>query len=287
MSAQRILASGAAALLVLIVLAIVFHDDSGSSSSSSPPTTVPVTPPGVLRAHVAAGQLTLDGPVKDTDELRVIDTAAADRFGKDNVLDRLKVQSGADSAVWLATAMTALPRKDAGFGPINVTSTRAALTVGGRVPTAAAGNALVKAIKIAADRAVVSKLRVVGEGAGGTLQANIDDAVNGRMIAFESGSAAITKAGQKVLRALVKPLKAAGSARVSVGGYTDNVGDAKANLKLSQARAHSVVAFLTKQGVAAKTLIAKGYGEAKPVAPNSTAAGRSKNRRIEFTVLSG
>jgi OOP family OmpA-OmpF porin len=285
MSAQRILAGGAAALLVLIVLAIAFHgDDSGSSS---PTTTVPVTAPGVLRAHVAAGQLTLDGPVKDSDELKVIDTAAADRFGKDNVLDRLKVQPGAESAVWLATAMTALPRKDAGFGPIDVTSTKKALTVSGRVPTAAAGNSLVKAIKIAADRAVVSKLRVVGEGAGGTLQANIDDAVKGRTIAFESGSAAITKAGQKVLRALVKPLKAAGSARVSVSGYTDDVGDAKANLKLSQARAHSVVVFLAKQGVAVKTLIAKGYGEAKPIASNKTAAGRSKNRRIEFTVLSG
>ena len=155
------------------------------------------------------------------------------------------------------------------------------------MPTAAAGNALVKAVRDAAGRKVTSKLRVVGEGAGGTLQANIDDAVNGRSIAFESGSAAITKAGQKVLRALVKPLKAAGSARVSVGGYTDDVGDAKANLRLSQARAHSVVVFLTKQGVAAKTLIAKGYGEAKPIATNKTAAGRSKNRRIEFTVLSG
>ena len=168
-----------------------------------------------------------------------------------------------------------------------MTSTKTALTVRGRVPTAAAGNALVKAVRDAAGRKVTSKLRVVGEGAGGTLQANIDDAVKGRSIAFESGSAAITKAGQKVLRALVKPLKAAGSARVSVGGYTDDVGDAKANLRLSAARAHSVVVFLTKQGVAAKTLIAKGYGEAKPIASNKTAAGRSKNRRIEFTVLSG
>jgi OOP family OmpA-OmpF porin len=285
MSAQRILGGGAAALLVLIVLAIVFHDDGSDKGSTTTP--VPVTPAGVLRAHVAAGQVTLDGPVKDADELKAIDTAANGRFGKDNVLDRLQVQAGADSAEWLATAMNALPRKDAGFGAIDVTSTKAALTVSGRVPTAAAGNALVKAVADAADRKVVSKLRVVGEGAGGALQANIDDALNGRPITFQSGSAAITKAGQKVLLALVQPLKAAGSQRVSVGGYTDNVGDAKANLKLSQARAHSVVVFLTKHGVAVKTLIAKGYGEAKPIAPNSTAAGRSKNRRIEFTVLSG
>jgi OOP family OmpA-OmpF porin len=286
MSAQRILAGGAAALLVLIVLAIAFHDDGSGGTSPTTPT-VPTAAPGVLRAHVAAGQVVLDGPVKDAAEKQAIESAAAARFGKDNVLSRLQVQSGADSAAWLATVMAALPRRDAGFGAIDVSSTATALTVRGRVPTAAAGNALVKAVQDAAGRKPVNKLRVVGEGAGGALQANIDDAVHGRSIAFESGSAAITKAGQKVLAALVKPLKAAGSARVVVGGYTDSVGDANANLKLSKARAHSVVVWLTGHGAAKQTLIAKGYGEAKPIASNKTDAGRRKNRRIEFTVLSG
>jgi OOP family OmpA-OmpF porin len=285
MSAQRILASGGAALLVLIALAIAFHDNSSGTKAST--TTIPPTSAGVLRAHVAAGQLTLDGAVKDAGEKAAIEAAAANRFGKDNVLSRLQVQASAPSAAWLATAIPALPRKDAGFGAIDVTSTPAALTVSGRVPTASAGNALVKAVKDAAGRTPVSKLRVVGEGAGGTLQANIDDAVNGRTIAFTSGSAAITKGGRTVLAALVKPLKAAGSARVVVGGYTDDVGDAKANLNLSKARAHSVVVWLTGHGVASKTLIAKGNGEAKPIASNKTEAGRRKNRRIEFTVLSG
>jgi OOP family OmpA-OmpF porin len=285
MSPQRILATGGIALLVLIVLAIVFHDDDSGTSAST--TTIPTAPAGVLRAHVAAGQLTLDGPVKDADEKTTIQSAASDRFGSDNVLNRLQVLATAPSAVWLADAIPALPRKDAGFGPINVTSTTATLTVSGRVPTAAAGNALVKAVEDAAGRKPVNKLRVVGEGAGGTLQANIDDALNGRTIAFTSGSAAITKGGRTVLATLVKPLKAAGSARVVVGGYTDNVGDAKANLNLSKARAHSVVVWLTGHGVASKTLIAKGYGEVKPIASNATEAGRTKNRRIEFTVLSG
>ena len=72
-----------------------------------------------------------------------------------------------------------------------------------------------------------------------------------------------------------------------IGGYTDNVGDAKANLRLSRARANSVKVFLVKRGVNAKRLIARGYGETKPIAPNTTEAGRQKNRRIEFTVLGG
>src|SRR6476620_10940750 len=83
LSAQRILASGGVALLVLIVLAIVFHgDDSGSNA---PTATIPTAPAGVLRAHVAAGQLTLDGPVKASDEKTTIQSAASDRFGSDNV----------------------------------------------------------------------------------------------------------------------------------------------------------------------------------------------------------
>ena len=87
MSAQRILASGAAALLVLIVLAIATHGDGSGSRRSA--DDVPAAAAGRLRAHVAAGQLTLDGPVRDADEKKAIEDAAGRRFGKDNVLSRL------------------------------------------------------------------------------------------------------------------------------------------------------------------------------------------------------
>lgn len=284
MNAQRILASGAAALLVLIVLAIVFHDDG---SGGSKPTTLPTTEPGTLRAHVAAGGVTLDGPVPDAKERSTIESAAGDRFGKENVLSRLQIVEGADSAEWLATVMDALPREGDGFGAIDVIATKTALTVRGRVPTAAAGRDLLAAVKEASGRKVTDELEIVGQGATGLLQKNIDEAVKGRTISFNTGSAGITKAGLAVLASLVKPLKAAGSARVVVGGYTDSVGDAKANLKLSRARAHSVVVWLTKHGVKATTLIARGYGETRPIASNKTEAGRQKNRRITFTVLGG
>jgi OmpA-OmpF porin, OOP family len=285
MTAQRILASGAAALLALIVLAIVFHDDGGSGGASA--TTVPPPASGTVRAHVVGGSVTLDGPVPNADEQTAIDAAAAKRFGKGNVVSRLVVHPEAESVKWLADVMPALPRDGEGFGTIDIVVTQPTLTVRGRVPTAAAGNALLKAVNDASNRTAVDQLSIVAEGAGGTLQANIDDAIKGRTIAFTTGSAAIAKSGQTVLLALVKPLRSAGSARVVVGGYTDNVGASQDNLKLSQARAHSVVVFLTKHGVNTKVLVAKGNGEAKPIAPNTTEAGRQKNRRIEFTVLSG
>ena len=244
----------------------------------------------MLRAHVAAGQLTLDGPVNDANEKKAIESAAADRFGKDNVL---RPAAGAGRPPTpprgSPTAMPALPRKGAGFGAIDVDLDQDSADGAGaacrpRRRATRCVKAVDDAVRPQGGRQAPDRRRGRRRHAA---EANIDDAVEGRTIAFESGSAAITKAGQKVLHALVKPLKAAGSERVVVGGYTDNVGDAKANLRLSKARAHSVVVFLTKHGVAAKTLIAKGYGETKPIATNKTAAGRSKNRRIEFTVLSG
>ncbi len=71
---------------------------------------------------------------------------------------------------------------------------------------------------------------------------------------------------------------------LEVGGYTDNTGDAGANLALSQQRAEAVRDYLVQQGVGPNALIAKGYGETKPVATNDTEEGKFRNRRIEFTV---
>ena len=73
--------------------------------------------------------------------------------------------------------------------------------------------------------------------------------------------------------------------RVEVGGHTDSDGAASNNLRLSEARARSVVQFLSRAGVGADRLEAVGYGEAQPIASNATADGKAKNRRIAFTVL--
>jgi outer membrane protein OmpA-like peptidoglycan-associated protein len=74
--------------------------------------------------------------------------------------------------------------------------------------------------------------------------------------------------------------------RVRVEGHTDNVGGAGYNKDLSQRRARSVVRYLVdKGGVAADRLEFAGYGFERPVASNGTAVGRSKNRRVDFTIL--
>jgi OOP family OmpA-OmpF porin len=101
---------------------------------------------------------------------------------------------------------------------------------------------------------------------------------------FATGSATILPQSQEQLDNIAAVLKAYPQVNVKVGGYTDNTGDAAANLKLSQARAESVRQALTEKGIAASRLAAEGYGDKHPVDDNSTEEGRARNRRIALRV---
>ncbi len=73
--------------------------------------------------------------------------------------------------------------------------------------------------------------------------------------------------------------------KLQIAGFTDSTGTKAHNLKLSKDRAEAVVNYLNGHGIAANRLSAAGYGSAKPIAPNTTEAGRAKNRRVEFILI--
>jgi OmpA-OmpF porin, OOP family len=101
---------------------------------------------------------------------------------------------------------------------------------------------------------------------------------------FETGSATLKPTSAEQLKNIAEIMKAFPKVTLKIGGYTDNVGNADANLKLSQNRAANTRQELVKLGVDAKRLEAEGYGEKYPVADNSTEEGRAKNRRIDIRV---
>ena len=71
---------------------------------------------------------------------------------------------------------------------------------------------------------------------------------------------------------------------LKLAGHTDNVGSNDANMKLSKDRAESVKDYLVSKGANPSRIEATGYGETQPITSNKTAAGRQKNRRVEFTL---
>ncbi|MBL0197379.1 MAG: carboxypeptidase regulatory-like domain-containing protein [Myxococcales bacterium] len=73
--------------------------------------------------------------------------------------------------------------------------------------------------------------------------------------------------------------------RVELQGHTDNSGTPDHNKALSEDRANAVVAWLVAHGVESSRLVARGYGQGKPLVPNVTAANRARNRRVQFIIL--
>jgi outer membrane protein OmpA-like peptidoglycan-associated protein len=73
--------------------------------------------------------------------------------------------------------------------------------------------------------------------------------------------------------------------KIEIGGHTDNVGKPADNMVLSNNRAKAVVTYLVSKNIPANRLIAKGYGETKPIDDNKTEPGRAKNRRTELKII--
>lgn len=109
-------------------------------------------------------------------------------------------------------------------------------------------------------------------------------------IFFDSGKSTLRKESNVELDKLFKLMNDQENLKVEVGGYTDNAGSYYTNINLSQARAEAVVNYLIIKGVDRTKVIAQGYGEAQPIAPNvvngkPNTKGMQQNRRVEFKIL--
>jgi chemotaxis protein MotB len=108
-------------------------------------------------------------------------------------------------------------------------------------------------------------------------------------VLFDSGSANLKTGSVAGLKKLAQALKELPN-NIQIEGHTDNQplgphSHFASNWELSAARAFAVLRFLGSAGIASSRLSAIGYGEFRPVAPNTTEAGRAMNRRIEIDIL--
>lgn len=105
-----------------------------------------------------------------------------------------------------------------------------------------------------------------------------------RNIFFDFNKSTLRKESNAELQKVIDLLKKYPTIKIEISGYTDNKGTQAYNLKLSTARAKSVVTYLKAHGIAATRMISKGYGADNPVATNTTDEGRQLNRRTEFKI---
>jgi len=101
-------------------------------------------------------------------------------------------------------------------------------------------------------------------------------------INFDFDKAIIKPESRPTVNEVIRMMKQSPDLKLSINGYTDNVGTHEYNVKLSQARAAAVVEALAKAGIAADRLSSAGFGDSAPIADNDKPEGRAKNRRVEL-----
>jgi outer membrane protein OmpA-like peptidoglycan-associated protein len=116
-------------------------------------------------------------------------------------------------------------------------------------------------------------------------QSVIDKKIVLENIHFDFSKSSLKPISHKTLDELHDLLKQFPKLRIKINGHTDAIGDDAHNLKLSIDRAKAVVNYLVAKGTDAKRLASQGFGEARPLAENTTETGRNENRRVEFEIM--
>lgn len=103
-------------------------------------------------------------------------------------------------------------------------------------------------------------------------------------VQFETNSSKLLPSSSKILDQIAEILKRYPGFKLSIDGYTDNVGNDFANQQLSENRAKTCFDYLASKGIDKGLMAYKGHGEVDPIADNGTSAGRRQNRRVTFTL---
>ena len=266
-----------------------------------PNAPAPAAKPARFALSNDSGVVRASGVVPDEDAKTSIVDALNSVFGADKVKSDISVDPSALAASWLGKFRAALEaiksaNVDAIFQGDKINVGGAALTdaardsiiaalksaVGAGVTVGALSDKSAAAVAVANDRAT-TELASLQSGFG---VKDLLFALNDSKVNFASDSAEVPESMAPFLKTAASDLKQLKAGHVlEVAGYTDNTGDAALNLALSQKRAEAVREALIKYGADADMLVAKGYGEADPIASNDTPEGRLKNRRIEYHVL--
>lgn len=253
---------------------------SGADGTAASPA--PASPAGAAAAGAEGKPVIVAGTVPDEATRAAVLARLRALYGDARVVDRIEVDDVVAPPNWQSHVVNLLgdDLRQVSAGQLEVNGNVVRLQ--GEVGNEAQRQQLASRVSTSLNRTwtVHNGLRV-----GGSKQALLDQALANRTIEFQSGSANLTAQGIAVLEQMAAAMRSIGSARVRVSGHTDNVGPRAANIALSQSRAEAVRRYLESAGIDASRMSVQGLGPDRPLADNSSADGRARNRRIEFTVL--
>jgi OOP family OmpA-OmpF porin len=250
--------------------------------------------PAEFRATLSAeGQVRLAGPLADARMTGLAQSLAQARFGAERVTLATRTDPAGLPEGWSLRVLAGIEAlAQLAHGSVAVTPDRVAVRGVTGSPTAR-------------ETIAAALSETLGAGAQVALDVTYDEALDplaalpspeeclaeivkvtaDTKITFDPGSASLSSAARPALDQIADILRSCGELRLRIAGYTDSQGREETNLRLSQARAEAVLDALRAARVPVMGFEAVGYGEADPIASNSTEAGREANRRIEFSLI--
>ncbi|CAG0910891.1 unnamed protein product, partial [Cyprideis torosa] len=233
-------------------------------------------------------------------QIDALQQAATRQVGVTNVVNNLQADEAYAEADWVdsvAKMMAALPaggevKVDADTlqlsAEVGSDDEAQQLAVRARQMLQGSGLQLENALQVADKQAEQPDPQQQAAAKAEECQIRMNTALQDKNILFTFNDSTINSESNALLDELAQIISECSDAMsdrvIVIGGHTDSVGRDDYNLDLSQRRADSVRDYLKGKQIDEALLEAKGFGEAQPVAPNNTAAGQAKNRRITFEI---
>jgi OOP family OmpA-OmpF porin len=249
-------------------------------------------PPEMIATLSPEGQVQIRGYVNDTWAKRTLETFSYAIFGTEDVFLSTKLREDLPSG-WLVRIMASLAALGKlNSGLVNVTPSLITLSglTGNKASKTQISQILLEKIgnstEFELDVAYLEQLDPLAQMQSGPECINeISGLIANNKITFEPGSTTLDSNSKNTIDAIAEVFSRCLEAPIEIGGHTDSQGREEMNLNLSQSRADAVLNALRSARVKLKTLTSVGYGEAQPIADNTTESGREANRRIAFSLL--
>ena len=241
--------------------------DSDDADADDSGVVAPLTESASVMVAITDDEVTLSGVVADLSTQSALVDTATEQFAPRTVTDEIQLDA--------QVAQSEEPGEIVMSGEVGTEGRRSTL-LAGAAALADASEGLV----------VVDELTVSEAGSSNAVAAEVTELFAAEPVQFDSGSSTIRSESFATLdNAATLLVDAPPEVRVEIGGHTDDDGNAETNAELSLARAEAVRDYLVGQGASPDQMLARGYGQARPIASNETDEGKAINRRIEARPL--